>query len=121
MKTLQEWLDRKPAGPKPRKRIARNVRPKRVSDRRRRENPEYKATVAAHLAEFPRCQVGPRIKAGGFEVRCLGVATHVHHVRGRGRFLCDRTTFLSSCGGDCHPPWIHQTNVADAYALGLLK
>ena len=120
MKTLQEWLDRKPAGRKPRKPIARNVRPKPVSNRRRRENPAYEAAVAAHLADFPACQIGPRIRDAGFEVRCLGVATHPHHVRGRGRYLCDRSTFLSSCGGECHPEWIHWTHVKEARALGLL-
>ncbi len=120
MKSFEEWLAREPAGPKPRKRIARNVRLRPVSDRRRREGPGYKAAVTAHLAEFPRCQIGPRIRAAGHEVRCLGVATHVHHTRGRGRHLCDRATFLSSCSGECHPRWIHDTHRAEAIALGLL-
>lgn len=120
MKTLQEWLDRKPAGPAPKRPIKRNVRPKRVSDRRRKENPKYKAAVEAHLAEFPNCQIGPIIMAAGFKVNCRGRATHPHHVKGRGRFLCDRTTFLSSCDGECHPQWCHVTNKEDAIALGLI-
>lgn len=120
MKTLKEWLERKPKGPAPKRPIARNVRPKQVSARRRREAPGYKVATEEHLREFPSCQIGPVITAAGFHVRCLGVATHVHHTRGRGRFLCDRTTFRSSCSGECHPQWVHFSNVAEATALGLL-
>lgn len=120
MKPFEEWLNRKPAGPKPRKRIARRMRPRQVSTRRRRATPGYKQVVAEHLKEHPSCQIGPVIRAAGFVVRCLGVATHPHHTRGRGRYLCDKSTFLSSCSGECHPQFVHITHVEEATTLGLL-
>lgn len=120
MKSFEDWLNRSPAGPKPKKRIARNVRPKPISSRRRRESPDYKRATEEHLRDNPRCQIGPVIRSGGFAVRCLGLATHVHHTRGRGRYYCDKATFLSSCGGECHPQFVHITNVKEATALGLL-
>lgn len=120
MNPFKEWLERKPKGPAPRRPIARNVRPKKISARRRREAPGYKQATDEHLRAHPACQIGPVIAAAGFRVRCLGKATHVHHTRGRGRFYCDKATFLSSCGGECHPQWVHVTNVAEATALGLL-
>lgn len=120
MNEFERWLTRRPAGRKPRKPIARTSRPRPIGAKAKREAPEYARVVLAHLTEFPRCQIGPRVTAAGFTVRCLGVATHVHHTRGRGRYKCDRSTFLSSCSGECHPQWVHVTNVAEAIDLGLL-
>lgn len=113
--SLQDWLNRKPKGPAPRKRIPAK------SAKRKALDPAYARAVSAHLKANPFCQVGPIIKAGGFPVICRGKATHVHHVKGRvGALLCDRRHFLSSCGGECHPRWIHDTHKAEAITLGLL-
>ena len=127
MKKLAEWLVR---GDKPKKvrkplrrtRLLRGSTPvKRVSKKRIRQNGEYRKAVKAHLAEFPVCQIGPRITEAGYPVRCTGVARSVHHVKGRtGALLCDRKHFLSSCDGECHPQWIHETHKDLARQLGLL-
>lgn len=114
--TLQQWLSRQPSGPKPKKRLPR------VSKRRKIINPAYVLAKQAHLRDNPKCQVGPIIRAAGFKVRCKIRATHVHHIRGRvGKYLCDRTYFLSSCNGECHPLWVHQLHPKEARALGLLE
>lgn len=115
MQTLTQWLRRKPAGPKPKKRLPR------VSKRRQRMTPAYTAAKRMHLREFPFCQIGPIIRAAGFKVRCTGRAIGIHHVKGRlGALLCDRKFFLSSCWGECHPQWIHETHKAEAIRLGLI-
>ncbi len=128
MKSLQEWIDRKPAGPKPKKRIERRTPLPRATKRiasvgakAKREAPGYRAASLAHLTEFPRCQIGPVFKAAGIDVLCLDTATHVHHSKGRGKYLCDRSTFFSSCSGECHPRAVHELYVAEARALGLLQ
>lgn len=114
--TLQQWLDRKPAGRKPRKPV------KKRSAKRQRQDPEYRAAKRMHLREHPTCQISPIIRKAGFKVRCTGRATHVHHVWGRiGELLCDREHFLSSCSGECHPQWIHESHKLEAIELGLLK
>lgn len=114
--TLQQWLDRKKPGKKPRKRIPH------VSRRQQLRNAEYHRAVAAWKPLHPTCEVGPIIKAAGFKVRCNRVTTHPHHVKGRlGKNLCDQTTWLASCDGECHPFWIHQAHVEEAKKLGLLQ
>lgn len=114
--SLQQWLDRKARGPAAKKRLPK------VSKRKKRVNPLYTAAKRMHLAEFPFCQIGPIIRAAGFKVRCTGRARFIHHVKGRiGALLCDRQWFLSSCGGDCHPQWVHQSHVKEARELGLLQ
>lgn len=112
---FNEWLRRKPAGPKPRKRIPK------VSAKRKPRLVEYAHAKRMHLAEFPTCQISPIIRAGGFKVRCRGRGRFIHHIRGRlGKMLCDRRYFLTSCDGECHPEWIHETHKAEAIQLGLL-
>lgn len=101
--------------------LKRKTRLNRVSPRKRALRADYAKVSAEHLAEYPRCQIGPRIKAAGYQVDCWDKATHVHHVKHRGKYLCDRNFFLSSCSGECHPKFIHQTNVKEAYELGLLQ
>lgn len=124
---FEKWLNREPAGPKPRKPLRRSRGLAGVAKgiasigaKAKRTRVPYRKAVLEHLAEFPNCQIGPIIKAAGFEVLCLDTATHAHHTRGRGRFLCDRSTFLSSCSGECHPQWVHVSNVKEATDLGLL-
>lgn len=116
MQDFASWLERKPAGPKPRKRIPR------VSKRKQRQLPEYEAAKKAHLRDNPVCQIGPIIMEAGHKVRCNYRAVSVHHVRGRiGKLLCDRRYFLSACDGECHIPWIHTTHKDEAKRLGLLQ
>ncbi len=113
---FSDWLNRKPAGKKARKRIPK------VSKKRGVQLGEYAAVKRMHLREHPTCQISPIIRAAGFTVRCRGRAKFIHHVRGKiGKLLCDRSHFLSSCDGECHPEWIHQTHVKEAWEIGLLQ
>lgn len=113
--SFQDWLNRRPAGPKPKKRIPQ------VSKRHKVKLVEYSHAKRMHLAEHPTCQISPIIRAAGFAVRCTGRGRSIHHVRGRlGPLLCDRRYFLTSCDGECHPQWIHETHKDQAIKLGLL-
>lgn len=100
--------------------LKRRTRLSPISKRKRVQNALYAKERAEHLAAHPRCQIGPVIKAAGYHVDCWGDATHVHHAKGRHGLTCDRRYFFSSCSGECHPRWVHQTNVKEAYVLGLL-
>jgi len=111
---LEKWLARKTAGPAPKKRLPR------VSNRRKLEAPKYKLASAQYLVAHPVCEIGPVFAAAGIYVACKGRATHVHHIRGRGRFLCEAHTFAASCSGECHPQAVHITHVHEARRLGLL-
>lgn len=94
---------------------------KKVGEKRAKESKIYEAAKKQYLADNPECQIGPAIRSAGFSVRCKGVATHVHHVAHRGANLSNPEYFMSSCSGECHPQWVHQTHVKEAYQLGLLK
>lgn len=139
MRDFTDWLNREPAGPKAKKPIPKishkrasriaaglvSFFPKRtkiapVGAKAKREAPRYARVTTEYLLEHPTCEIGPIIKAAGFEVLCLDTSTHVHHTRGRGRYKCDKSTFKASCSGECHPFWVHEKNVAAATALGLL-
>ena len=114
-RNLADWLAREPKGKAPRRRIPR------VSKKHKVKLVEYSHAKRMHLKEFPFCQIGPIIREAGFEVRCTGRARSIHHRKGRiGKLLCDREWFLSSCNGECHPQWIHETHKAEAIRLGLL-
>ena len=83
---------------------------------------EYARALADWLPLHPTCEIGPIIKRAGYEVRCNRVTTHPHHKKGRlGSNLCDTTTWLASCSGECHPFWCHQAHVKEARELGLLQ
>ncbi len=109
MKTLQEWLDRKPAGPAQKKPIARRARVKRVSERRRKEGAEYAKKRKAFLAARPRCEAAP--------LACRQPSTDVHHRAKRGRNYLDESTWIAVCR-TCHD-WIH-AHPKEARELGLL-
>lgn len=67
------------------------------------------------LLEHPTCEVCPLLS--GIHEVTTHPATVIHHKRGRGPFLCDKTTFIASCSdGDS---WIHR-NKTRAKQLGLL-
>lgn len=94
---------------------------KRISSRGAIRRTAYKIVEREHLEEFPICEVGEKIRAAGFKVRCRGRATHCHHQKGRtGPLLTDKRFLLSSCDGECHPQWVHVTHVKEARAIGLL-
>lgn len=127
MKTLSEWLDRKPAGKKPRKRLPA------VSARRKREGKLYLTKREAFIAAHPFCQVfiarlelveAAVIQFNGHYIDVFGllrrapVATEVHHKSGRygGNYL-NESTWLAVCR-DAHE-WIHN-NPSLARARGML-
>lgn len=92
---------------------------RQVSEKRKGENTAYGRISKRHLQSFPRCQICIARKMDGKQ-RLVRNATHIHHTRGKvGRLLCDTRFFNSACN-DCHPAWVHQTNVADARRLGVL-
>src|SRR5690606_7095818 len=67
---------------------------KPVSDKQAVRNREYSVVRKEHLAENPFCKA----KLPG----CTGIATQIHHNRGRiGDDLTDRSTFVSICA-NCH-------------------
>lgn len=138
MKTLREWLDRKPAGRKPRKRIQRHVRPKRVSARKRRRDEDYHVLRARYLIEHPFCQITiarlgfseERVlaKARGldatncegiyFEGQLIPIATQIHHRNKRlGRRQNDARFWLAAAPGPHE--WVEGDKAA-ARAAGYL-
>lgn len=90
------------------------------SPRKAKERADYARVSSEYLKDHPNCEIGPVIKLAGLSVNCWGKSTHVHHMKGRGRYLCDTDYFLASCSGECHPQWIHKTHVKEARELGLL-
>lgn len=98
----------------------RRTRLARISPKHRRELGDYSRASAEYLVEHPQCEIGPAFLAAGLRLRCLGVATHVHHTKGRGKYLCDKSTFKSSCSGECHPQAVHQTHKDVAIKIGLI-
>lgn len=124
MKTLSEWLQRKPAGPKPRKPLKRTTKPRPTSPKRQRESREYSKKRKAFLASKRFCE-GKRF-VGVCSENFVGQAIHscfnrpqdVHHKAGRlgGNFL-NESTWLPVCR-TCHD-WIH-AHPKEARALGLL-
>ena len=113
--SLQQWLDRKAAGPAPKRRLPK------VKASRRAELSKYARILPAWKAAHPTCEVCPVIKAAGYQVRCTVKTTHPHHVKGRiGKLLYDERFFLSCCDGEGHPGFIHDRHPSIARELGLL-
>jgi len=81
--------------PKPEKRQkSKRKRIKPLSDKRKKQNAEYKIVRDQYLIENPVC------------VRCPAKATEVHHANGRrGKRLIDVDYFVEVCR-TCHR-WIH--------------
>jgi hypothetical protein len=104
MQTLSQWLARKPAGRKKRKRIPAQ------SAKRQRDNREYLRLRGIFLAANRKCEVNWQ--------GCLGLSGEIHHVCGRGKYLNDVTHFCAVCR-PCHLA-IH-ANPSLARACGLLK
>lgn len=113
MTDLKTWLARKPAGPKPRRRIPR------VSKKRAKEGREYAAKRKAFLKRHIFCQAQPiiaRVHPDGSWGEPLPVHD-LHHIRGRGRYFLDEMTWLAM-SRRAHT-WIHD-HPKWARTLGLL-
>jgi len=92
-----------PKGPtKPRQPI------KSISDKQDKLNKAYSALRKVFLEQHPFCMA----QLNG----CTGVSTDVHHMKGRGEYLLDTATWMSSCRL-CHS-WI-ESHSAEAKELGL--
>lgn len=104
-----------------RKPLRRKTWMRRRSKRMTIRTAEYEAIKKDWMPLHPTCEVGPIIAAAGFKVRCHRVTKHPHHTKGRlGTNLCDTSTWLASCDGECHPQWVHFTHVKEARKLGLI-
>lgn len=81
---------------------------KKVSTKLSKELRRYSALREQYLRQHPICQA---------KVKCRGkLATDIHHMKGRGKYLLDTTKFLSVCR-DCHD-WITEFS-NEAIELGL--
>jgi|SRR6267154_525189 len=95
---------------KPVKTLQRSKTPiKKVSKRRGPINREYNALVKYFLSlpENERCPIFPELRTD----QC-------HHVRGRGKYLLDTTTWLAV--SDKGHKWIH-ANVKESHEKGWLE
>ena len=120
MKTLSEWLERKPSGPKPKKRLKRTGRIRQVSKKMARKLAVYRVKREKFLAERDRCEIGPVLwNANILESNCEYSGVEVHHVARRlGENLNDERTWLATCQ-NCHRYCESHANIARQ--LGLLK
>ncbi len=141
--SFQDWLNREPAGPKPKKPLKR-TKVARVSKKRRRERVDYSTGRAEHLAKHPLCQlaiallrfdeaeiladlesqggVGEWLKVGFWHKNALiPRATQIHHRnKCRGARLTDARWFASA-GQEMHD-WVegHKEEArAEGYLLPL--
>lgn len=122
--TLQQWLDRKPAGRKPKKPV------KKRSAKRQRDAKEYTKLRKEFLKENPLCQATDRIldwmfahdRAAFYSDEApqyyVSRAEEVHHVEKRGKNYLKINTWLA-CSSWAHR-WIH-AHPSKARELGLLK
>lgn len=79
----------------------------------------YRLLRDAYLLTRPRCEAGPVLAAAqiGY-VDCQGRSRDLHHVKGRGKHLCEPCSFMAVCR-HCHT-FIHD-NPGQARSLGLRK
>lgn len=101
--TLQQWLDRKTAGRKPKKPV------KKRSAKRQRAAKEYTKLRKAYLTRLA-CEAKLPV--------CTGRMVEIHHSQGRGINLNNVNSWVGVCR-PCHD-WIH-AHPSDARKLGLLK
>lgn len=96
---------------------------KKQRARRREELREYARRRGDFLRRRPFCRAAvqcriERVNHEGQTVVYVGLATEVHHMKGRGRFLLDESTWLGVCSA-CHRH-IHE-NVAWAREHGWVQ
>lgn len=81
------------------------------SKKRQKVNREYSKLAKAFKEAHPICMVQSK--------SCSGVATEIHHKKGRGEFLCDVSTFVAVCR-NCHnmvelnPIWAKQAGFSQS-------
>jgi hypothetical protein len=103
--SLAQWLERKPAGPKSKKRIPR------MGKKRQGEARVYAKKRKAFLEEKPMCEAHATIIV--YEEGAVGLlygtvkaqSTDVHHCAKRGRNYLKTDTWMAVCRS-CHD-WIH--------------
>lgn len=82
MLAFNKWLNRSPAGAKPKKRIAR------ISKRRAAQTRTYTVVRKEYLAAHPICQHGG----------CMKRSTEIHHRKGCiGELLTNERFFMAVC------------------------
>jgi len=112
MKTLAEWLARKPKGPAPKRPLPR------VTPKRAKQNREYSVKRKAFLEKWPLCGLGAVRTATWSQDACGNRSCDVHHREGRlnGNYL-DESTWIALCR-NCHDA-VHR-HPKEARSLGLL-
>ncbi len=83
---------------------------KKVSTRQQKLNVAYKVLRGQFMKAHPKCEANLQ--------GCKIKSTECHHVRGRGQYYLDDTTYLALCG-PCHK-WINEHNEA-ASEMGFCK
>ena len=95
---------------KPKPVLKKNTKPiKKVSSKMSAQLTIYNKMRKTFLEKYPLCQASL--------VNCSLQSTDIHHMKGRGKYLIDPTTWLSVCR-TCHN-WIEE-NPKDAIVLGFL-
>lgn len=79
----------------------------------------YSVRRRAFLAIHSNCELGPVLHAADIQTDCWHRSSQIHHMRRRGKYLLDESTWRASCGGECHR-WV-ETHANQARDLGLLK
>ena len=78
---------------KPKKKVF-TIKP--ISDKMAAKYKEYRSVRDIHMAENPICEFKG----------CTKVSQDLHHKAGRGKFMCDKNTFMAICRK--HHTWIHE-------------
>lgn len=84
---------------KPRKTTARKAI-RKVSDKQAKVLKEYAKLRKQYLEKYPLCRVVRSEFAPHFHL-CPNQSTQVHHIRRRGKYLLDTSTWLACCA-ECH-------------------
>lgn len=102
MMAFEDWLNRKPTGPAPKKRLPV------FSAKRAKEGAEYRRKRVAYLTRHPTCQACGKRRA-----------EHIHHKAGRhgGKYL-DESSWMAVCFL-CHN--VIHAHPKEARALGYLE
>lgn len=105
-----------------RTKLLRRTPIKRVSARRQREGRIYRERRLVFLAEHPRCQaygiIQMYLKNWMPDYEVVPAATDIHHVKRRGKYYLDESTWLA-VSRESHD-WIH-SHPREARQLGLLQ
>lgn len=87
---------------------------RRVSKKQAAINRSLALLVAAYLKAHPQCEFMMTVTCCQNElIQCSRPSTNVHHIRGRGKYTLDVTTFMACCTYH-HPFYIHFGNPREA-------